>query len=136
MQNDDKEFLPLENVEIGKIINDKKHHYHLKNIYYSFDGQNIFKRVDRYRHKLFLIIVFSFLIFINFHEIIFNIIILVKDVSPENLEKKSKSIFGQKDDYYYWNIASEYLCDIYIIALLLLSFYTFAKFGIETQIYY
>ena len=60
----------------------------------------------------------------------------MKDVSPESLEKKSKSRFDQNDDYYYWNIASEYLCDIYIIALLLLSFYTFAKFGIETKIYY
>ena len=111
-------------------MNNKKAHYYPKNIYYSLDGQNIFKRVDRYRHKLLLVILFSILILINFHEIIFNAVHLICRIDPDQPDKNVKGPF------YNWNIASEFLCDLYIIIIQILSFYIFCKFGIETKIYY
>ena len=110
LQNDDLEPFSISQLTIDKIISDKNHRYYLKDLYYSLDGQNIFKRVDRYRHKLFLMVIFSILIFIK---------------REENL-----------DEYFVWNLISEFLCDCYILALLILSFYTFCKFGIDTKIYF
>lgn len=111
-------------------MNDKKVHYKPKNIYYSLDGQNIFKRVDRYRHKSSLVWLFCILILINFHEIIFNAIHLILGLDPDQPDQKGKGL------YYNWNIGSEFLCDSYIIIIHFLSFYIFCKFGIDTKIYY
>jgi hypothetical protein len=131
LQNDDLEPFSISQLTIDKIISDKNHRYYLKDLYYSLDGQNIFKRVDRYRHKLFLMVIFSILIFINFHEILFNIIHLSKKIDPE-YPKREENL----DEYFVWNLISEFLCDCYILALLILSFYTFCKFGIDTKIYF
>ena len=67
----------------------------------------------------------------NLHEIVFNVYHLVKKLDPDDPDQDS----GKKI-YYYWNIFSEFYCDIYIIALLFLSWFTFSKFKIETKIYY
>ena len=116
---------------MNKIINDKEHQYHLNNLYYALDGQNIFKRVDRYWHKLFLIIIFSFLILVNFHEILFNAIHFCSEIGPDY-----PNIDPNKNDFFKWNLLSEFLCDFFILALIILSFYTFGKFGIDTKIYF
>lgn len=132
MQNEKLEPYSLKSFGLYKIINNPIHRYNLDNIYYTLDGQNIFKRVDRYRNKLFLKIVFCFLIFVNFHEILYNIILYCIEIDPENLSFG----IGEGLKYYYWNIISEYLCNFYILAILILSFYTVCKFGIDTKIYY
>ena len=140
IKNNELEIQSLEQLAIDKIINDENHRYYLKNIYYSIDGQNIFKRVDRYRHKLLLIIIFSFLTFINFHEIVFNSIHLYKKIDPDNpdkdINKESNNFDSKSKPYNNWNIFSEFLCDLYILTIHFLSFYTFCKFGIDTKIYY
>ena len=46
----DNSLIEIENEKIKEIIKEKK--YILKDIYYNLDGQNIFKRVHRYRHKI------------------------------------------------------------------------------------
>lgn len=127
------EHISLNPFIINKIINDKRYHYILDNIYYCIDGQNIFKRVDRYRHRTMLIILFGILIFINFHEILFNIIFFSFKIDPDRPDRTPNS---SNNFFWYWDIASEYLCDIYILGILFLSFYTFCKFGIDTKIYY
>lgn len=127
------EHISLNPFIINKIINDKRYHYILDNIYYCIDGQNIFKRVDRYRHRTMLIILFGILIFINFHEILFNIIFFSFKIDPD---RPSGDPNLSENFFWYWDIASEYLCDIYILGILFLSFYTFCKFGIDTKIYY
>lgn len=113
-------------MEIDKIMNNKEHHYYPKNIYYSLDGHNIFKRVDRYRHKPFLIIVFSILILLNLHELIFSLVHLINKIDPDKPDKT----------YNNWNILREFLGDVYILGIHSLSIYIFCKFGIETKIYY
>ena len=131
-------------LEIDKIMNNKEYRFYPKNIYYSLDGHNIFKRVDRYRHKLFLIIVFSFLILLNLHELIFNLVHLFNKIDPDYPDQKvhtdhqyKKDEGTPKNDYYsLWNIASEFLGDLYILGIHLLAIYIFCKFGIETKIYY
>ena len=107
-------------------MNNKGHHYYPKNIYYSLDGQNIFKRVDRYRHKPFLIVVFSCLILLNLHELIFSLVHLINKIDPDKPDTT----------YNNWNIPREFLGHAYIFGIHLLSIYIFCKFGIETKIYY
>lgn len=142
INNNKLEINSLEQLAIDKIINDEKQRYYLNNIYYSTDGQNIFKRVDRYRHKLLLIIIFSFLTLINIHEIIFNSIHLYKKIDPDNPDKDINKKLNNSDagskskPYNNWNIFSEFLCDFYILTIHFLSFYIFCKFGIDTKIYY
>ena len=141
--NNDLEPCLIEQSYIDKIINPYDHpfpipendkkpklDYHLDRIYYGLDGKNIFKRVDRYRHKKYLIPIFILLILINLHEIIFNIVLLSNGIGPEDL------IINGNENYDRWDIASEYLCDIYIFIILMLTAYTFYKFDIETKIYY
>ena len=96
------------------------------------DGKNIFKRVDRYSWKLFLIIVFVLLILINLHEILFNIIHLSKKISPDYP-------YGGNNDnqkFYTWNIFSQFIFDGYIVTIHILSIWTFFKIRIDTRIYY
>ena len=96
------------------------------------DGKNIFKRVDRYSWKLFLVIIFVLLILINLHEILFNIIHLSKKISPDYPYR------GNYDNqlFYTWNIFSQFIFDGYIVAIHILSIWTFFKIRIDTRIYY
>ena len=44
--------------------------FKLEGLYYSLDNHNIFKRVDRFRQKIKLIIIFFILVFFNLFEVI------------------------------------------------------------------
>ena len=120
----------INKLNVNELVNDKN--YKSKHIYYDLDGQNIFKRVDRYRHRIFLIIVFTFLILVNLHEILFNIIHLFKKINPDYPYR------GNNDNqlFFRWNIYSQYIFNLYIIVIHLLSIYTFCKLRIDTKIYY
>ena len=117
----------IEESKIDAII----HKYKLDNIYFGLDKKNLFKRIDRYNNKLFLLILFGILTFGNLHEIIFNLVHLIKKIDPDEPDKeKGKKIF------YHWNLYSEFFYAIYIGTLLTLSGFTFSKLKIETKIYY
>lgn len=105
--------------------------YHLDNLYYNLDKQHIFKRVDRFENKKTLISIFSILIIGNLHEIIFNLCHLILKIDPDDPDNGIK-----RGKFYYWNIVSEFYCDIYIGTLLVLSWLTFSKLKIETKIFY
>ena len=125
-------------------MNNKEYRFYPKNIYYSLDGQNMFKRVDRYRHKLFLIIVFSFLILLNLHELAFNLVHLFNKIDPDSPDQPAHTGHQYKKDesklngrfYNNWDISSEFLGNLYILGIHVLSIYIFCKFGIETKIYF
>lgn len=117
----------IEESKIDQIIQ----RYHLDNIYYNLDNKNIFKRVDRFRYKKTLIFIFIVLSIGNLHEILFNLCHLLLKIDPDDPDKGSES-----KKFYYWNLASEFYCDIYIWALLVLSWFTFSKLKIETKIFY
>lgn len=111
-------------------IDDIIQRYHLDNIYYGLDNKNIFKRVDRFNLKKTLILLFSILALENLHEIIFNLWHFLDNRDPDNPDR------GDGKSFYYWNIASEFCCDIYVGTLLLLSWLTFTKLKIDTKIFY
>ena len=70
---EEKSLIDLEEKKQKKIRNKFK----LQKIYYSLDGKNIFKRVDRYYYKNFLIFVFSILNIYSAIEFISSIYLLV-----------------------------------------------------------
>jgi len=131
-------------LEIDKIMNNKEYRFYPKNIYYSLDGHNIFKRVDRYRHKLYLIIAFSFLILLNIHELVFNLVHLFNKIDPDypdqpkHIGHQYKINESSPKSHFYnnWDITSELLGNLYIFGIHLLSIYIFCKFDIDTKIYY
>ena len=109
----------INKLNVNELINDKN--YKSKHIYYDLDG-----------HKIFLIIIFIFLILVNLHEILFNIIHLFKKINPDYPYR------GNNDNqlFFRWNIYSQYIFNLYIIVIHLLSIYTFCKSRIDTKIYY
>ena len=111
-------------------IDDIIQRYHLDNIYYGLDNKNIFKRVDRFNNKRTLVIIFSILALENLHEIIFSLWHFLDKRDPDNPDRDSGKVF------YYWNIVSEFCCDIYVGTLLTLSWLTFTKLKIETKIFF
>ena len=124
--NKNKPFV-IEESKIDEII----HKYKLDNIYFGLDKKNIFKRIDRFSNKLFLLLFFGILTIGNLHEIIFNLVHLIKKIDPEDPDEgDGKKIF------YNWNLFSEFFYAIYIGTLLSLSGFTFSKLKIETKIYY
>ena len=104
--------------------------YNIDNIYFGLDKRNIFKRMDRYRYKKTLIIIFSILSLGNLHEVIFNFVYLVLQIDTEQF------IGDNNNSFYNCNLASEYYCDVYMATLLILCWHTFTKLKIETKIYY
>lgn len=111
-------------------IDDIIQRYHLDNIYYGLDNKNIFKRVDRFNNKRTLVIIFSILALENLHEIIFSLWHFLDKRDPDNPDRDSRKVF------YYWNIVSEFCCDIYVGTLLTLSWLTFTKLKIGTKIFF
>ena len=103
----------------------------MDNIYFGLDKKNIFKRIDRFKNKTILLIIFTILCLGNLHEIIFNIVHIVKKIDPDDPDEDPN-----KKTFYNWNLFSEYFCDLYIGNLLFLSGITFSKLKIETKIYY
>lgn len=107
-----------------KKIKFTSNNFYLKGIYYDLDNHNIFKRVDRYKHKIILIIIFSTQVAFNLFEIIFSIIILTV------LKKKS-------DDFSYSNrFIGSMICLLNIFATLILSSLTVLKLKIKSSIFY
>ena len=124
--NKNKPFV-IEESKIDEII----HKYKLDNIYFGLDKKNIFKRIDRFSNKLFLLLFFGILTIGNLHEIAFNLVHLIKKIDPDEPDEgDGKKIF------YNWNLFSEFFYAIYIGTLLSLSGFTFSKLKIETKIYY
>ena len=88
------------------------------------DNHNIFKRVDRYKKKTFLIVIFSFLSAFNLFEIIFNLLFLYV------IEKKSENFSpGER-------IITSLVSILNILLILLLSSVTIFKLKIRSSIFY
>ena len=104
-----------------KVISNK---YHLDGLYYGMDNHNIFKRVDRYQQKTFLIIVFSFLSVINLFEIIFNFLFLC-------VIKKNSDNFSKIE-----RILTSLISLVNIVLIILLSSVTIIKLKIRSSIFY
>lgn len=98
--------------------------FHLNGLYYDLDNHNIFKRVNRYKHRIILIIIFFILVAFNLFEIIFSIVILTV------LKKKS-------DDFSYTNrFVGSMICLLNIFGILILSSITILKLKIKSSIFY
>ena len=88
------------------------------------DNHNIFKRVDRYKKKTFLIVIFSFLSAFNLFEIIFNLLFLYV------IEKKSENFSSGE------RIITSLVSIFNILLILLLSSVTIFKLKIRSSIFY
>ena len=97
--------------------------YKLEGLYYGLDNHNLFKRVDRYKNKILLIVIFSTLFLFNLFEIIFHIIFF-------NLKKKS----GEFSDFNRMITSAVSL--INILVTLILSSLTIIKIKIKSSIFY
>ena len=95
----------------------------LENIYFSLDGHNFFKRKDRYKHRIFLLICFGYFVFYNIFEIIENMVRLAEKTNPANHDNKRR-------------ITTLIINMINIIFILLLTTYTVVKLRVFTVIYY
>ena len=109
-------------------INEKKlkiisKRYHLDGLYYGLDNHNAFKRIDRYKHKIALIILFSSLVIFNSFEIIFHIIMLQKRKKSEEYIKSER-------------IATSVVSLVNILISLILSTITMIKLKIKSSIFY
>ena len=119
------------NNDIPKIptyIDDKKlkiisKRYHLDGLYYGLDNHNVFKRIDRYKHKIALIILFSALVIFNSFEIIFHIYMLQKKKKSEEYIKSER-------------IATSVVSLVNILISLILSTITMIKLKIKSSIFY
>ena len=97
--------------------------YHLDGLYYGLDNHNVFKRIDRYKHKIALIILFSSLVIFNSFEIIFHIIMLQKRKKSEEYIKSER-------------IATSVVSLVNILISLILSTITMIKLKIKSSIFY
>ena len=120
----------LKNNNIPPDIDEKKlktisKRYHLDGLYYGLDNHNhnLFKRIDRYRKKTVLIILFSLLVIFNSFEIIFHIVMLHK--------KKKSDDYNTRDRW-----ATSFVSLINIFISFILSTITVFKLKIKTSIFY
>lgn len=95
----------------------------LENFYFSLDGHNFFKRKDRYKRKVFLIICFGYLSFFNLFEIIVGMIRLSQKKNSADFDNTSR-------------VGTLILNMVNIIFILLLTTYTVVKLRVLTVIYY
>ena len=119
LQNKDNRIPELEEMRLKNISNI----YHLDGIYYDLDKHNIFKRKDRYRYKILLIILFSLLVAFNIFEIIFNIIGL-------NSQKKSED-YNETE-----RVIPSFISLSNILVTLILSSSIIMKRKIQSSIFY
>lgn len=110
----------IEEENLDKIL---KRNFVLDNIYFSLDGHNFFKRKDRYRHKIFLLICFGYFIFYNIFEIIENMVRLAEKRNPADYNNTRR-------------ISTLVINMINIIFILLLTTYTIVKLRIFSVTYY
>ena len=97
--------------------------YHLNGLYYGLDNHNLFKRIDRYKHKTILIILFSLLVMFNSFEIIFHIAMF-------DVNKKSEEYTTLE------RIATSFVSLLNILISLFLSTITMIKLKIKSSIFY
>ena len=116
---EEKSLIDLEEKKQKKIRNKFK----LQKIYYSLDGKNIFKRVDRYYYKNFLIFVFSILNIYSAIEFISSIYLLVTNDDSKDFSDIHRNVTLS------FNM-------INIIFIEVLAMITVMKKKIETFIYY
>lgn len=116
---EEKSLIDLEEKKQKKIRNKFK----LQKIYYSLDGKNIFKRVDRYYYKNFLIFVFSILNIYSAIEFISSIYLLVTNNDSKDFSDIHRNVTLS------FNM-------INIIFIEVLATMTVVKKKIETFIYY
>ena len=116
---EEKSLIDLEEKKQKKIRNKFK----LQKIYYSLDGKNIFKRVDRYYYKNFLIFVFSILNIYSAIEFISSIYLLVTNDDSKDFSDIHRNVTLS------FNM-------INIIFIEVLATMTVVKKKIETFIYY
>ena len=116
---EEKSLIDLEEKKQKKIRNKFK----LQKIYYSLDGKNIFKRVDRYYYKNFLIFVFSILNIYSAIEFISSIYLLVTNDDSKDFSDIHRNVTLS-------------INMINIIFIEVLATMTVVKKKIETFIYY
>ena len=88
------------------------------------DGHNIFKRIDRYKNKIALIILFLILTLFNLFEIVLNILLMTiwkKKTDEIELEPR---------------VITSIITLFHLFAILFLSSITIVKLKIQSYIYY
>jgi len=83
----------------------------------------LFKRIDRYEHKIILIILFSISTFYNFFEIISNIVLLCRE--------PNKALNNQKE-----SVIAACASLLNILVIFTLSTFTIMKLKIRSYVFY
>ena len=97
--------------------------YHLDGLYYGLDNHNIFKRIDRYKHKRTLITLFLLLVIFNSFEIIFHIVMFY--------DKKKSEEYSTLE-----RVSTSFVSLLNILISLILSTLTMIKLKIKSSIFY
>lgn len=113
----------LELVEEKKLDKIIKRKYLIEEIYYGADGYNFFKRKDRYRFRVFLIICFSFFTVYNAFEFGDSIYLFTAKQSSDSFDDSNR-------------IATLSINMINILFILILTTVTIIKLKIQTYVYY
>ena len=116
----DESIVEVEKIRLKNIL---KSDLNLKGIYYSLDDHNIFKRIDRYHHRILLLIIFCLLSGLNLFEIGFNIYFFIDKRNSDQFDKKLR-------------IATIFPNIIYIFLIQILATFLVVKRKVETLIYY
>lgn len=110
----------LEEIKINNVVK----YYHLDGLYYGLDHHNIFKRADRYKNKIVLIIMFGILVIFNLFEIIFYTIMLA-------FMKKKTGDFEDTD-----RLITAIISLINVFVTFILSSITITKRKIQSYVFY
>lgn len=121
--NQDDIFVDIEKTKIKNIIKFRFGKYGLKELYYSLDNRNIFKRLDRYYLKKSIIIIFIFMCVFNLSEIILAIFFSIQ------FRPSSEYSPGERIITVFFNM-------IYIFVTQILSYLSVSKLDIKTYIFY
>ena len=95
----------------------------LENIYFSLDGHNFFKRRDRFKYKILLIVCFSYLTLYNAFEIVNGFVLLALKAGLNNFDDDNR-------------IATLTINMINIAFILIYTTFTIVKLKIRTIVYY
>ncbi len=95
----------------------------LENIYFSLDGHNFFKRRDRFKYKILLIVCFSYLTLYNAFEIANGFVLLALKADLNNFDNDNR-------------IATLTINMINIAFILIYTTFTIVKLKIRTIVYY
>ena len=110
----------IEEKKLDKVI---KRKYLIKEIYYEADGHNFFKRKDRYKFRVFLIICFSFFTVYNAFEFVDSIFLYTSKEKSDEFDNTNR-------------ITTLSINMINILFILILTTVTIIKLKIQTYVYY